>query len=74
MQFLGDNLSARANIKIVDILVEFLIGYIKQEMKHQGAMVNIPFVFREDVATLLAAKLYSLFYEKNIKLPNRGLF
>ncbi len=55
-------------------MIEFLIGYIKQEMKHQGSLINIPIVFRDDISTLLVVKLYSLIYSKQNKLPNRGLF
>ncbi len=43
-------------------------------MKHQGSLLNIPVVFREDIPTLLVVKLYSLIYSKPNKLPNRGLF
>lgn len=44
-------------------------------MKHQGSVVNIPIVFREEIASLLANRIYSLFSNKGEKFfPNRNLF
>lgn len=52
-----------------------LINYIKQEMKNQGSMVNIPVVFRQEIATLLANKIYAIFNSKSDQFfPNRNLF
>lgn len=43
-------------------------------MKNQGTMVNIPIIFREEIATLLANRIYGLFSNKGDKFPNRNLF
>lgn len=34
-------------------------------MKNQGAMVNIPIIFREEIATLLANRIYGLLGSKD---------
>ena len=60
MQFLAENLQSRADIKIIEFFIEFLINYLKGEIKSQGSLINIPIVFRDDVTTLLSVKVYEL--------------